>query len=95
MNRGLLCEDAGSVLEVYAARVLLCGQGGVEGRSFRCGGLEEIDGEDADKGFERVAEAGPRGDEVVGERQEQEGPGEESGGGDASVEGEGEAEECR
>jgi len=40
-----------------------------------------------------VAEAGLGGDEVVGERDEDEGPEEEHGGGDAAAEGEGESED--
>jgi hypothetical protein len=53
----------------------------------RCGrrGLEEIDDEDTDEGFEGVAEAGVDSDEVVGDGQQEEGPGEEVGGGDAAM----------
>jgi hypothetical protein len=48
-----------------------------------CGGLEEVDGEDGDERLERVAEAGVHGDDVLGDGEQQEGPGEESGGGNA------------
>ena len=47
------------------------------------GGLEEVDGEDGDERLERVAEAGMHGDDVVGDGEQQEGAGEESGGGNA------------
>src|SRR5580704_15884028 len=51
--------------------------------------LEEVDGEDADERLERMAEAGVDGDQVIRDGQQQEGPGEESGGRDAAAQREG------
>ena len=50
-----------------------------------CGGLEEVDGEDGDERLQRVAEAGMHGDDVIGDGEQQEGAGEESGGGNAAA----------
>ena len=54
--------------------------------------LEEEDCEDRHQGFERVAEAGLHGDEVVGERKQREGPREEDRSRDALLQREREAE---
>ena len=40
-----------------------------------------------------MAEAGVDGDQIVGDGQQEEGPGEEAGGGDAAAQGEGETEQ--
>src|ERR1017187_5395352 len=50
--------------------------GGAERRRASLGGLKEIDRKNADQRLQRVAKAGLYGDEVVGNRQQQERPSE-------------------
>lgn len=57
------------------------------------GGVEEKHREDSDEGFERMAKSRLDGDEVVEEREQDEGPDEEPGSGMAAMKGECEAEE--
>ena len=56
-------------------------------------GLEEVDGEDEHDGFEGTAEARLNRDEIIGDGEKREGPGEEDCCGDSAREGEDQAED--
>src|ERR1039458_6710580 len=69
--------------------------GGAERRRASLGGLKEIDRKNADQRLQRVAKAGLYGDEIVGNRQQQERQSEEAGGGDSGVQGKNKPEDPR